>query len=158
MDAFAVQAGVGVGVATQVSYAVHLLFAGLWAGGAAFVAAGLVPLAASSTVGVDAADSLAGTYVLLARASALITLLTGAQMALSVYGADGLFVGRGHLVVAMVALWVVLAALSEVGVARFRAALAERKVRTAAADARPFLRGAAVAGAALLLLGGYLAA
>jgi hypothetical protein len=58
----------------------------------------------------------------------------------------------------MVVLWLVLAALSEVGVSRFRGELDRRRVRTAAAHGRPFFVGAAGAAVVLLLLGGYLAA
>jgi hypothetical protein len=142
-----------------VSYAIHLLFAGLWAGGAALFAWGVVPLAGDSTIGVEPAESLAGTFVTVSRVSALATLLTGWHMAATVYGVDGLTAGtRGYLVIAMVVLWLALAALSEVGVSRFRDALDRRKVRTAAADARPFLLGASLTGIALLIVGGYLAA
>lgn len=151
------QAAVGTG--TQVSYAIHLLFAGLWAGGAAFMAWGVVPLAGDSEIGVDPAGSLAGTFVAVSRLSALVMLATGAHMAATVYGVAGLTAGpRGYLVIAMVVLWLVLAALSEVGVSRFRGELDRRRVRTAAAHARPFFLGAAVVGVVLLLLGGYLVA
>jgi hypothetical protein len=148
-----------VSVGTQVSYAVHLLFAGLWAGATLFMAWGVVPLASASDVGVDAASSLAGKYVRLSRASAVLLAATGAHMALVGYGVSGLLGGlRGHLVLAMVALWLVLAALAEVGTSRFRDALDRRKVRTAGRNARPFYALASVAAAALLVLGGYLAA
>jgi hypothetical protein len=146
-------------VGTQASYAVHLLFAGLWAGATLFMAWGVVPLASASDVGVAAADSLAAKYVRLSRASAVLLAATGAHMALVGYGVSGLLGGlRGHLVLAMVALWLVLAALAEVGTSRFRDALDRRKVRTAGRDAATFYRLASLAAVVLLVLGGYLAA
>jgi hypothetical protein len=151
--------GASASVGTQVSSAVHLLLAGLWAGATLFMAWGVVPLASASDVGVDAADSLAAKYVLLSRASALLLAATGAHLALVDYGVSGLLGGlRGSLVLLMVVLWFVLAALAEVGTSRFRDALDCRKVRTAGRSAAAFYRLAAVVAAVLLVLGGYLVA
>jgi uncharacterized membrane protein len=144
-------------LATQLSYAVHLLFAGLWVGAALFVTWAVVPLAGASDIGVESARSIADKFAWIARAGAVVTLVTGGHMAATVYGSAGLLnTTNGHLVLSMVALWVVLIAVSEVAVSRFTGALDDRKVRTAAADSRAFFRVASVAGVGLLLLGGYL--
>ncbi|WP_284013649.1 CopD family protein [Halobaculum litoreum] len=93
------------------------------------------------------------------RIGALVFLATGGHMAATVYGAEGLFAPpRGHVVLTMLGLWVVMTGLVEVGGSRIRSALDEGKVRTAARDGGTFLRAAAGVGLLLLVLGGYLSA
>jgi len=62
----------------------------------------------------------------------------------------------GHLVLGMVLLWFLLAGLSEVGAAKLSDGAADRKVRTPAAEARPFLLAASVVAVLLLLDAGAL--
>lgn len=58
----------------------------------------------------------------------------------------------------MVVLWLLLGGLVEVGAARMRDGLDERKVRTPTADARPFLLAASVVSLLLFVDVGVLAA
>jgi uncharacterized membrane protein len=138
---------------------VHLGIAALWTGAVVFFAWSLLDRALSG--GIDAAPLgvITGRLVWLSRASALVLLLTGGHLAGTLYTADRLTgTGRGHLVLAMVALWLVLAALVEVGAGRLRAGTDEMKVREPARRARIPLYGATVAALGLLVVAGVLAA
>jgi len=141
------------------SYVLHLAFAGLWTGTVLFVALGVLPVALLGDVGVEPLEFVLGRLALVSRASALVLFVTGGYTAGQRYTVETLTgQPRGHLVLAMVGLWFLLALLVEVAVARARSGLAERKVRTPAADARPFLYGAVVVAVLLLLDAGVLAA
>jgi putative copper export protein len=143
----------------QAVSALHLLFAGLWAGALLFVSAAVVPLAQRSDAGVLALDVMAKRYALLARASTVVIFVTGVHMAATGYTVDSLLAGgRGHLVLTMLGLWVVLMALSEVATARFRRALDQQKIRTAGRESRLLFAAGSVVAVVLLLLGGVLAA
>ena len=78
-------------------------------------------------------------------------------MAGQVYTAEELTeTTNGHLMIAMVVLWLVLAAVVEIGAGRVRDGVGEKKVRGPARTATRLYRVASVVGAALLLLGGVL--
>lgn len=142
-----------------VAYAVHLLFAGLWTGAVLFVTIGVLPLGLRGDVGPEPLAFAVSRLTTVSRTSALVLLLSGGHMAGTRYTVESLLGSpRGHLVVAMVALWLALGGLVEVGAARMRRGLDARKVRTPARDGKPFLYAASVAALLLLLDAGVLAA
>jgi len=121
--------------ATEAARVLHFAFAALWTGSVLFLAVGVLPAASGSY----AFDRVLDRFVLVSRTSAAALLLTGgylwtaAPVALAAY--------RGQLLVGMVVLWVLLAGLVEVGVAR---------------DDHRLLRAGAVVAAVLLLDAGLL--
>ena len=136
-------ATVGTAVATT-----HLLVGALWTGAVAFVALVVLPAARDGDLDATPLGDMVASLVTGSRVASLLMLLTGAHIAATRYTASSLTAStRGHLVLAMVALWVALSALVEVGGARVRDGVRERKVRTPARSALPFLRAAAVAAA-----------
>lgn len=139
--------------------ALHLLVGGLWAGGVVFVVWRILPLVAAGDVDVDAARRIGDGTKWLTRGSAVVMLLTGGHLAAAKYTSATLTgTGRGHLVVGMTVLWLLMAGFVEGGLARYDDALDDGKIRTAGRASRPLLRAAALAGVALLLLGGWLTA
>jgi hypothetical protein len=137
--------------------AIHLLFAGLWAGSAFFVARGLLPAARDGSLDVEPLRGLIGRFRTGSRVASLALFLTGGHLAGTRYTAESLLGStRGYLVVAMVVLWLVMTGLIEVGSGRLVDGLDERKVREPARAATPFLTASAVAGVALLVIGGVL--
>jgi len=137
--------------------AIHLLFAGLWAGSVVFVARAVVPAARDGDLDATPLRGLIGTFRTWSRVSALVLFLTGGHLAGTRYTAETLLGStRGYLVVAMVVLWVVLAGLVEMGSGRLVDGLGERKVRAPAREAMPLFAAATVASVALLVLGGVL--
>ncbi|MFB6108314.1 MAG: CopD family protein [Haloplanus sp.] len=137
--------------------AIHLLFAGLWAGSVVFVAWGVLPTARAGDVNATPLRSMVGRFRTWSRTASLVLFLTGGYLAGARYTADSLLGStQGYLVVSMVVLWVVLSGLVEMGTGRLLDGLDERKVRSPAeAAARPFT-AAAVAAVCLLLVGGAL--
>ncbi len=132
--------------------ALHLLFAALWVGSVLFVTVGILPFARRGEFNAAPLESVVSRLRTVSRASVLVLLLTGGHLAGTGYTAETLFGStRGHLVLAMVALWFVLAALVEVGSARLARGLAERKVREPAARARPFFLAASLVGVLLFV-------
>lgn len=139
--------------------ALHLLVGGLWAGGVVFVVWRILPLVAAGDVDVDAARKIGTGTKWLTRGSAVVMLLTGGHLAAAKYTSATLTgTGRGHLVLGMTVLWLLMAGFVEGGLARYDAALDDGKIRTAGRASRTLLRAAALAGVALLLLGGWLTA
>ncbi|WP_251329283.1 CopD family protein [Haloplanus pelagicus] len=137
--------------------AIHLSFAGLWAGSVLFVAWGLLPAARDGNLDATPLRSLIGRFRTGSRVSSLVLFLTGGHLAGTRYTAQSLLGStRGYLVVAMVLLWLAMTGLIEVGSGRLVDGLDERKIREPARAATPFLTAAAVAGVALLLIGGVL--
>ncbi len=145
-------------VVDSIAYATHLLFAGLWTGTVLFVTIGVLPPALKGNFDPDPLAFAVSRLTTVSRVSALALFLSGGHMAGTGYTVESLFGStRGHLVLAMVALWFVLAALVEVGAGKMRRGLDERKIRTPAHDARPFFRTASVVALLLLLDAGLLA-
>jgi uncharacterized membrane protein len=100
--------------ATTVSEVVHLFVASLWTGSVLFFALGVLPVAGTAVTG-----RVVDRFTTLSRASALVMLLTGGHLAAEYYPGDALTAsGRGHAVLAMLALWLVLVAVLEVANAR----------------------------------------
>lgn len=139
--------------------AIHLVFAGIWAGGVAFMAFGVLPTARAGDIAPEPLASIAGRVTIISRTSAVVLLLSGGYLAGSIYTAESLLgSGDGHLVVTMVVLWLVLTALVEVGTRRLREGLERDTVRESVrVSLRPYQAAAAV-GIVLLLIGGVLVA
>ncbi|MFB6296390.1 MAG: CopD family protein [Halobacteriales archaeon] len=141
----------------EVTYAVHLLFAGLWAGGVVFATVGVLPSARAGSLEPEPLGTAFSRLRMLSRGSALVLFLTGGYMAGQVYTAETLTGStNGYLVIAMVVLWLVLAALVEVGASRISDGVAEKKVRDPARSATRLYQAASVAAALLLVIGGVL--
>jgi len=137
--------------------AIHLLFAGLWAGSVIFVARAVVPAARDGDLDATPLRRLVGKFRTSSRVASLVLFLTGGHLAGTRYTAETLLGStRGYLVVAMVVLWLVLTGLVEMGSGRLVDGLDERKVREPARSATPLFTAAAVAAVGLLLLGGVL--
>jgi uncharacterized membrane protein len=140
-------------------YAVHLLFAGVWAGSVVFLTMAVLPTAMDGTANAEPLAAMVDKLRLVSRASAVFLLLSGGHLAGTLYTAETLTGStRGHLVLGMVALWFALAVLVEVGAGKLAAGLDEKKVREPARAARPFLLAASLVAVALLLNGGLLSA
>ncbi len=138
--------------------AVHLVFAGIWTGSVVFVAYAVLPTVASGDARVGVVETVLAKLKLISRASALLLFVTGGHMAATLYTPESLTGSPpGHAVLAMLALWFLLAALVEVGASRMGDALAEGKIRTAAEQGGTFLKGGAVVAVLLLVDAGYLA-
>ncbi|MFB6121253.1 MAG: transporter [Halobacteriaceae archaeon] len=99
---------------TMVSEVIHLFVAALWTGSVMFFALGVLPVARTNLT-----DRILDRFVMLSRGSSVVMLLTGGHLAATQYG-DGALTGtaRGHAVLGMLALWVVLMGLLEAGNAR----------------------------------------
>lgn len=147
-------------LAQAAGYALHVVVGALWTGSVVFVALGIVPAALRGDVSVELFEHAIGRLTAVSRLSAVVLLLTGLWQITYLYpGVEALIAApRGHLVLTMTVLWLVLAAVVEVGAARARDGLAERKIRTPAAEARPFLYAGAVVSVLLLLDAGLLVA
>ena len=140
-----------MGLLEAAVYGVHLLFAGLWSGSVLFVTLAVLPTAYSGDANAGPLATVTSRLKLVSRTSALLLLLTGGHLAVTFYpGTSLLDTTRGNLVLAMVALWFLLAALVEVGAGKLADGFAEKKVRTPARDARPFFLGASLVAVLLL--------
>lgn len=131
--------------ATIVTELIHFFVAALWSGSVLFFGFFVLP-----TTGPTLSRALLDRFVMLSRASALLMLLTGGHMAAASYTQQSLLnSGRGHVVLGMLALWLVLMGLVEVGNARVEDG-------TVGASATRFFRAAAVVAALLLVDAGLL--
>lgn len=134
----------------------HTLFAGVWAGWALFVAVLVIPAARSGRLGADALDWLTGQYTRFSTLAAVALFVTGGHLAGTRYTAESLTgSGRGHLVLTMVVLWLVLIGFSHVARARLKRNLSSGAEAAADGAAAPFYATGVVA-LALLLVAGWL--
>lgn len=141
-----------------ISTALHLLVGAAWAGGVVFVSLAVLPAVRSGDVDPRPLSVVTGRLKLLSRTSAVVMLLTGGHLAGTLYDAASLTgTTRGWLVLAMVALWLALAALVEVAADQLAKTVEESDAATAARETTPLFYAAATAGVFLLLVGGYLA-
>lgn len=134
----------------------HLVFAALWAGSVFYVAFVVLPLARdgafNSTKPLEAVSS---RLKLISRVSALALFVSGSHLAGTQYTAEGLFnTINGQLVLAMVALWLLFAAIVEIAAKRFESGLNGKKLREPAVEALPLYRAGAAVGVLLLVVGG----
>jgi len=135
-------------------YAIHLVFAGLWAGAVVFVTWGILPLARDGNLDAGPLESITGRLKLISRISAVILPLTGIRMAmLGNYTETAILfeTTQGHLLIGMIVLWLVLMGLVEVGASKLTSGTSQQKVREPAREARPFLLGATVVAVLLLV-------
>jgi hypothetical protein len=141
------------------TYAVHLLFAGLWTGSVLFASYAILPMAREGGLNAGPLGTVADKLRTVSRASALVLLLTGAHMAVQRYTVGSLTgTGSGHLVVTMVVLWFLLAGLVEVGAGKLDDGTGRDKVREPARAARRFFQAASLVAVLLLLDAGLLVA
>ncbi|MFQ3319442.1 MAG: hypothetical protein ACI80F_001507, partial [Natronomonas sp.] len=90
------------------------------------------------------------------RISALLMFITGGHLAGTLYTAESLTgSGQGYLVL-MLALWLGLAAVIEIGSAKAQRGVDKEKIREPAREARPFYLAAAVLAVGLLIVAGLL--
>jgi putative copper export protein len=140
------------------TYAIHLLFAGVWSGTVVFVSYGVLPTALNGEIDAAPMQTITSKVSMLSRLSALALLVTGGHMAGTRYTTESLTgTSPGHLVLTMVALWLVLMGLVEVGASKLRSGLEKQKVRTPAQDARRIFQVASVVALLLLVNAGVLA-
>lgn len=133
-------------------YGIHLVFAGLWSGAVLFMTYAVLPTAMNGESGPGPLSYIVGKLQTVSRASALLLFLTGGHLAGTKYTGESLLgTGRGHLVIAMIVLWFLLAGLVEVGSSKLTDGFDRKKVRQPARDARPFLLGASLVAILLLL-------
>ena len=136
----------------------HVLVGALWVGSVVFVAGAILPAAVEGALDAAPLEKIADRLVYLSRGSSIVMFLTGGHLAGTRYTVGTLTgTGRGHLVLAMLALWLVLAALVEVGRSRLVDGLQEKRVRTPAAEVTTIFRVAAAVGVLLLVDAGLLA-
>lgn len=136
---------------------VHLLVGGLWTGSVLFFALAVLPTARSGDIRANSFESIIGRLTMGSRVSALLMFVTGGHLAGTRYTVGTLFgSGRGHLVLSMLALWLVLTALVEIGQSRAKDGLEQKKVRTPAENAAPLYLGAALVAVLLLVNAGVL--
>jgi uncharacterized membrane protein len=139
-------------------YALHLLVAGVWAGSVVFLTVAVLPTAKDGTANAAPLEFVVSRLRTISRASAVLLLVSGGHMAAAIHTVDSLTgEPRGHLVLAMVVLWFLLAGLVEVGAGKLADGFDDRKVREPAREARPFLLGATAIAVLLLINGGILA-
>mgnify|MGYP000197524144 CR=1 FL=1 len=138
----------------------HVVFAALWAGSVCFVAAVVLPLARDGAFNTTRPlEVISGKLTTVSRASSLVLFLSGSHLAGTTYTAEGLFgTTNGRLVLAMVALWLALTALVEIGAKRFEAGLTGKKIREPAREALPVFWAAAVVAIGLLVVAGLISA
>ncbi|WP_436910680.1 transporter [Halosimplex marinum] len=139
-------------------YVLHLVFGGVWTGSVVFVTLGVLPTAQDGTANAEPLRPVVERLRWVSRTSALVLLASGGHMAGTLYTVERLTgQSSGHLVLTMVALWLGLAALVEVGSSKLADGFDRRKVRQPAREARPFFLTASAVSAALLVVGGLLA-
>lgn len=139
--------------------ALHLLFAGIWAGATVFFAWRVRPLASNGDIGVQPLLAMGSGLRWITRISAVVFVVTGGHMAATRYG-DGalLSTSRGQVVVSMLVLWLVVTGLLEMALGKMETELGEGRIQTAGRAVRLPLLASAVLLSVVLLLGGYLAA
>lgn len=138
---------------------VHLSVATLWVGSVLFLTLVVLPVARAG--GVDAAplERIVERSRTISRVSGLLVLLTGARLTGVGYTVETLAsTTRGHLVLAMAVLWLLVALLVEVGVVRLDDGLREKRVRAPAREGLRWFRLATLVALALFVDVGLLAA
>lgn len=141
----------------QIVLTIHTIFAALWTGGTLFVAGAVLPAARRDLLGETALALIARRFTYLTVASVVLLLFTGGHLAGTLYTVETLqSTGRGHLVLTMVGLWLVLPLLLYGGFRQLTGLPEGRTPATAATTARPWFLGASVVSIALLIVAGLL--
>ena len=139
-------------------WTLHVAFAALWTGSVLFVTATVIPAGAAGDVGAEALSAIVGRLRTFTRVSALVLFLTGGHMAGTTYTVERLTgTGRGHLVLTMLVLWLVLAGLVEAGAGKLLSGVDAGKLREPVRDSRTLFHAAAAVSVLLLITGGVLA-
>ena len=132
----------------------HLVVAGVWTGSVIFATVAVLPTVRDGSATIESLERITTSLKRITRGSSLLLLGTGGHLAGTFYPVATLTGStRGHLVLAMVVLWLVLTALVEVGGTK----LADNVEPAAARAARPYLVAASVTAVVLLVNGGLLA-
>ncbi|PSP39069.1 transporter, partial [Halobacteriales archaeon QH_7_65_31] len=117
-------------VVNAVSYVLHMTFAALLTGSVLYVALAVNPTAVAGDIRPEAFEQITGRLTTITRASAVVLFLTGGHQAGNFYTFESLTgTFRGHLVLAMLVLWLALTALVEIAGARLRDGLDADKLR-----------------------------
>ncbi|MFC3478280.1 CopD family protein [Halobacterium litoreum] len=133
---------------------VHAVFGAAWTGSTLAVALFVVPAARRGVLDAEPVAWIADRFAKLSVASVVVMLLSGGHLAGTLYTFELLADSyRGHLVLGMTTLWLVLAGLSHVATSRLTAG---SDVRAAADDATPWFGAASAVSVALLVLAGML--
>ncbi|WP_330632388.1 CopD family protein [Halocatena halophila] len=136
--------------------AVHTIVAALWTGATVFIAGAIIPAAKSEQFGSAALSIITRRYRYLTIGSVLLLLFSGGHLAGTLYTFETLQgSGRGHLVLAMVVLWLVLAHLAVFGYRKLTAT-DDESVAEAATAARPLFYAGSVVSVLLLIVAGLL--
>lgn len=140
-------------------YGLHSIFAGIWAGSVLFVVLAVLPLAREGDFNAAPLAAIASRLQTISRVSAVVLLATGSHLAAEVYTRETLTgTTPGTLVLAMVGLWLLLAATVEIGTKRVLEGTDQSKVREPARTARPWLLAASLSAIGLLAIGGLITA
>lgn len=141
-----------------VMWSIHVGFAILWTGSVLFVTAAVLPPALRGEIGAEALAYVVGRLRWITRIAAVAFVASGGHMAGNVYTVETLTgTGSGHLVLTMIALWLVITGLVEAAGGKLVDGLDAGPVSTAAEAAKPFLYGAAGLSVVLILTAGLLA-
>ncbi|WP_266080446.1 CopD family protein [Haladaptatus caseinilyticus] len=132
----------------------HTVFAGIWAGGTLFMALLILPAARKGHLGTDGLGLLTERFSRISNVSSLVLFVTGGHLAGTGYTIEDLGnSSRGHLVIAMVALWFVLTGVTHVASNRLTKRLNDGAHRAAAANATWFAAAGVVAVCLLIVAG-----
>jgi len=134
---------------------VHAVFGAAWTGSTLAVALFVVPAARRGVLDAAPVEWIADRFAKLSVASVVVMLLSGGHLAGTLYTFEVLAESpRGHLVLGMTGLWLVLAGLAHVATSRLTADGVD--AAAAADDAAPWFGAAGVVSVALLVLAGLL--
>ncbi|SNR25649.1 transporter [Halorubrum vacuolatum] len=142
----------------SVMWTIHVGFAILWTGSVLFVAVAVIPPATRGDIGTDALGSLIDRLRWITRIGAVAFVVSGGHMAGVLYDVNTLTgTGRGHLVLTMIVLWLLITGLIEAGGGKLSRGLETGKLREPAREAKPFMYAAAGLSVALIATAGLLA-
>ncbi|WP_435344544.1 CopD family protein [Haloarchaeobius sp. HRN-SO-5] len=132
--------------------ALHSVTAATWAGSVLFVTFALLPSAVDGSLDAAPMRSVVSRFRWLSRGSSAVLFVTGGHLAGTLYTVERL-TGEtsGHLVLGMLVLWFVLTGLVEVSCGKLQRDFEEKKVRTPAQAARPFLQASSLVAVLLLV-------
>ncbi|WP_266080842.1 CopD family protein [Haladaptatus caseinilyticus] len=136
---------------------IHTVFAGAWAGGTLLFVGAVLPAARANHFDARALSTIAKRFSYLSVAAVALLFITGGHLAGRLYTFGSLqSTGRGHLVVSMVVLWLVLAGVSHAATSQLTSALETGDTKTAVENSWGLYLVAAMAAAALLVIAGLL--
>lgn len=141
-----------------VMWTIHVGFATLWTGSVLFVTLAVLPPATRGEIGSDVLDTLVGRLRWITRIAAVAFVVSGGHMAGQLYTVDTLTgTGRGHLVLTMIVLWLIVTGLVEAAGGKLSRGLDAGKLREPARDVKPLFYAAAALSVALVITAGLLA-